>query len=148
MALTRDGMEAAIRGYFDACNRADADRICSYFTPDGTHYFPDGSPFGALRGARSIADCWVRCVRDLGSHWTVDNVVADPASGQAVIEWTHFKAKVGQILRGDEWYAFEPDGRIREIRAYYASATHPGRSVHAIAGFDYAGRGYPMAPPK
>ena len=31
----------------------------SFFTPDGTHYFPAGSPLGVLRGAEAIADCWV-----------------------------------------------------------------------------------------
>jgi ketosteroid isomerase-like protein len=147
MALTRQSMEAAIRGYFDACNRADAEALCACFTPDGTHYFPEGGAFGALRGPRAIADCWVRCVRELGSHWTVDNVIADPEARQAVIEWTHFKPKVGQVLRGDEWYLFDADGRIREIRAYYASPTHAGRAHHGLGGFDYPGRGYPMVPP-
>jgi ketosteroid isomerase-like protein len=146
VTLTRDKMASAIRGYFDACTRGDAAAIAAYFAPDGTHYFPDGSAFGALRGPAQIARCWVQCVRDFGSSWTVDNLVADPDSRQAVIEWTHFKPKVGQVLRGDEWYLFDERGFIREIRAYYASPTHPGRAVHAIGSFDYAGRGYPMAP--
>lgn len=145
MTLTRESMEAAIRGYFDACNRADADGIASYFTADGTHYFPDGSPFGALRGAREIADRWVLCVRELGSHWTVDNVVADPSSRQAVIEWSHFKPKAGQVLRGDEWYLFDrSSGLIREIRAYYASPQAEGLTRLELQGFPYAERGYPL----
>jgi hypothetical protein len=48
------------------------------------------------------------------------------------------------VLRGDEWYQFTPDGKIQEIRAYYASPTHPGVVEHKIGGFDYSGRGYPL----
>jgi hypothetical protein len=147
MTLTRERMERAIRGYFDACNRADGPGIVSYFTLDAVHYFPEGGPYGALRGAKAIADCWVKCVRDLGSWWTVDRVIADPAQAEAVIEWTHFKPKVGQVLRGDEWYKFAPDGRIMEIKAYYACPTHAGVARHEIGGFDYKGRGYPLEPP-
>lgn len=143
--MDRADMERVIRAYFDACNRADKAGIMSYFVPAGTHYFPAGSPFGVLRGAEAIADCWVRCVAELGSRWTVDNFAGDPASGQAVIEWTHFKPKVNLVLRGDEWYRFDGDGRIIEIRAYYACPTHDGIRHHGIGGFDYAARGYPLA---
>ncbi|HWM29941.1 MAG TPA: hypothetical protein VNQ14_15875, partial [Woeseiaceae bacterium] len=67
---------------------------------------------------------------------------------EAVIEWTHFKTKAGIYLRGDEWYVFNEDGLIREIRAYYAcpAATEPARS-HEIGDFPYAGLGYPLVPP-
>lgn len=147
MPLTRDHMETAIRDYFDACNRGDGPAIEKYFTEDGVHYFPEGSPFGALRGAKAIAACWVTCVRDLGSWWTIDRMVVDVEKQEAVIEWTHFKPKVGQTLRGDEWYIFEPSGLIAEIKAYYASPTHPGTALHEIGGYDYRGRGYPMAAP-
>ena len=145
MSISREQMERSIRDYFDAANRADRKGIVSFFVPEGTHYFPEGSPFGVLRGAAAIADCWVNCVNEIGSHWTVDNFAGDPESGQAVIEWTHFKNKLGLILRGDEWYRFADDGRITEIRAYYAAPTHAGVKEHRIEGLDYAGRGYPMA---
>ena len=114
------------------------------FAESGTHYFPEGSPFGVLRGSVAIGDCWARCVEELGSFWTVDNFVGDPETGKAVIEWTHFKKRVGQVLRGDEWYQFTPDGKILEIRAYYASPAHPGVIEHKVGGFDYEGRGYPI----
>ena len=137
-------MEATIRGYFADCNRGDAARIARWFVADAVHYFPAGSPFGALRGAERIGQCWAECVEKLGSHWTVDNIVASAENGQAVIEWTHFKPKAGQVLRGDEWYRFAADGKILEIRAYYACPTHPGTMEHGLGGFDYPGRGYPM----
>ncbi len=142
--LTKDLMEKTIRDYFDACNTGSSEAVQAYFTKDGTHYFPEGSPFGVLRGSVAIGDCWAKCVAEIGSFWTVDNFVGDPETGKAVIEWTHFKKKIGQVLRGDEWYQFTPDGKIQEIRAYYASPTHPGVTEHRIGGFDYEGRGYPL----
>ncbi|HEY8856989.1 MAG TPA: nuclear transport factor 2 family protein [Rugosibacter sp.] len=148
MAISRAQMETTIRNYFSACNRADKEKVMSFFIPEGTHYFPEGSPFGVLRGAQAIADCWVSCVNDLGSYWTVDNFAGDMESHQAVIEWSHFKKKNKQLLRGDEWYRFTEDGLIIEIRAYYAAPTHAGVTEHRIGGFDYAGRGYPLLPPE
>lgn len=146
MQLTTQWMEQTIRDYFAACNAADKAAIMAFFAPDGTHYFPAGSPFGVLRGAAAIADCWVRCVQELGSHWTVDNFVGDPATRKVAIEWSHFKQKPGLLLRGDEWYRFGEDGRILEIRAYYAAPTHDGVTAHGLGSFDYAGRGYPLQP--
>jgi ketosteroid isomerase-like protein len=64
MGFTRDEIENSIRAYFDACNEADTDKIKSFFTNDAVHYFPEGSPFGALRGSQAIADCWVHCVNE------------------------------------------------------------------------------------
>ncbi len=145
--LTRESMERTIRTYFGACNSGDPDRVAAFFTPEAVHYFPAGSPFGALRGARAIGECWARCVRDLGSHWTVDYFLGDPERREAVIEWTHFKPKVGGYLRGDEWYRFASDGRIAEIRAYYACPSGAPGQIHEIGGYDYAGRGYPLTLP-
>ena len=51
-------MEQRIGAYFAACTQADKPRLMSYFTPDAIHYFPLGSPLGALRGAEANADCW------------------------------------------------------------------------------------------
>ena len=103
--------------------------------------------FGALRGSRAIAQCWMRCVNQLGSYWTIDHMIVDPKAQEVVIEWTHFKLKVGQILRGDEWYRFNDEGLITEIKAYYACPTHDDVLVHQVGGYPYAERGYPMDPP-
>lgn len=62
------------------------------------------------------------------------------AAGQAVI-------CSAQMLRGDEWYLFSERGLIREIRAYYASPQTETLARLELGGFDYAGRGYPLAPP-
>jgi hypothetical protein len=47
------------------------------------------------------------------------------------------------VLRGDEWYHFDPDsGLIAEIRAYYASPQATGLDRLELAGYPYAERGY------
>ncbi|MEZ5837127.1 MAG: hypothetical protein R3D03_15585 [Geminicoccaceae bacterium] len=63
-----------------------------------------------------------------------------------MIEWTHWKTAIGEVLRGDEWYAFNEDITGREIRAYCASPVD--RTMARLHGFDYEGRGYHMAPPE
>ncbi|MSR14591.1 MAG: nuclear transport factor 2 family protein [Gammaproteobacteria bacterium] len=146
MSLGKEQMLATIRTYFGACSAADKPRLMRYFTPDAVHYFPSGSPFGALRGSEAIADCWCRCVGEWGSSWTVDSFIGDEATRQAVIEWTHFKPKIQAVLRGDEWYRFDENGLIIEIRAYYACPAQRGVAVHEIAEYPYAAFGYPLTP--
>ena len=146
--LTQQGMERLIRTYFDACNAADPDAIAACFVEDAVHYFPPGMYGGPFEGAGSIARSWVSAVERVGSVWTVDQVLADPASARAVIEWTHFKTFAGTVLRGDEWYAFDPgSGLISEIRAYYASPQAADLDRLELSGFDYAARGYPVRSP-
>ena len=146
--LTAESMEEAIRGYFDACNSGDAERIAAYFTPEAVHYFPPGMYEGPFRGARTIGERWQQAVETLGSVWTLDQVIADPASARAVIEWTHFKTFQNKMLRGDEWYIFDPKtGLIEEIRAYYASPQDAELKHLELGGFDYPGRGYATQPP-
>jgi hypothetical protein len=140
-------MEQRIRDYFAACNSGVIERIAGHFEPDAVHYFPPGMYEGPFRGALTIAKKWNQAVEKLGSYWTVDQVICDPATRRAVIEWTHFKRKQGVILRGDEWYVFSPGGLISEIRAYYASPQDASLKALELGGYDYAGRGYPMKAP-
>jgi methyltransferase len=144
----RAHMRELITRYFDACNAADADGVARCFVPDAVHYFPPGMYGGAWRGARLIGERWAESVATRGSAWTVDRIVCEPESGQAVIEWTHYKTRDGTVLRGDEWYLFDPDtGLIAEIRAYYASPQDPSRQRLELDGFDYQGRGYHLESP-
>lgn len=146
--LTAQGMEDTIRAYFDACNSGKAEAVAAFFTPDAVHYFPPGMYEGPFVGAETIGRRWSGAVADLGSIWTVDQVLCDPATARAVIEWTHFKTRSGTVLRGDEWYVFDPaTGLIEEIRAYYASPQDASLTRLEIEGLDYAGRGYPLEPP-
>ena len=148
MALTSAGMESLIRTYFDGCNEADVGKMVSCFVPEAVHYFPPGMYGGPFVGAQTIAERWVAAVQKLGSVWTVDQVLTDPAGARAVIEWTHFKTYAGTVLRGDEWYRFDRDtGLVREIRAYYASPQEPSLERLELGGYDYAGLGYPLEPP-
>ncbi len=136
--------ERLIHEYFDCCNRADAHGIAACFVADAVHYFPPGMYGGPFRGARSIAERWVWAVETLGSQWSVDEIICDPATDRAVIEWTHHKRGVGVVLRGDEWYHFDPEsGLIVEIRAYYASPQAEDRTRMELEAFPYAERGYP-----
>jgi hypothetical protein len=138
-------MDARIRTYFDGCNEADVEKMVACFVPAAVHYFPPGMYGGAWRGARLIAERWAASVATRGSAWTIDRMVCDPASHQAVIEWTHWKTAEGAVLRGDEWYAFEPESLlVKEIRAYYASPQDPTLGRLELDGFDYAGQGYPL----
>ena len=146
-ALTAEGIERHIRDYFAACNAGDVDAIAAFFEPDAVHYFPPGMYEGPFKGARLIGEKWKAAVEGLGSHWTIDQVICDPPTRRAVIEWTHFKRKSGVILRGDEWYIFSPRGLIQEIRAYYASPQDGALQTLQLGGFDYAGRGYPTKAP-
>ena len=148
MTTLADKAEALIRRYFDMCNAADRQGLIDCFTPDGVHYFPPGLPGAPWRGAEAIADGWVWCVQNLGSRWTIEKVFATPDGREAVIEWTHWKTAVGEVLRGDEWYVFNDDvTRIAEIRAYYASPVDKAEPVNQLHRFDYEGRGYHTAPP-
>lgn len=148
IARRAEAMERTIRTYFDGCNEADADKIVSCLTKDAVHYFPPRMYKGPFVGARTIAERWVTAVREIGSYWSVDNLLIEPISYRAVMEWTHYKTKQGKRLRGDEWYEFDPEsGLIKEIRAYYASPQADDLAELELGGFDYRGRGYPDAPP-
>jgi hypothetical protein len=145
--LTAQALEARIRAYFEACNAGDLERIAAHFEPQAVHYFPPGTYEGPFRGARTIAAKWSAAVQNLGSCWTVDQMLCDAPSRRAVIECTHFKRKQAIVLRGDEWYRFSERGLIEEIRAYYACPQAAGMARFELGGFDYAGRGYPIDPP-
>ncbi|MHC1562619.1 nuclear transport factor 2 family protein [Actinomycetospora sp. C-140] len=138
-------LETTVRGYMDACTAGDADLVAAHLAGNARHYFPPDMYDGPWVGARVIGQRWATAVRERGSSWTVDAIVVDEPRRQAVCEWTHHKGSLGVILRGAEWYEFDDDGRITEIRAYYASPQATGYTRLELGGFDYADRGYPHA---
>jgi ketosteroid isomerase-like protein len=147
--LDAGAMKALLRRYYAACDSGDAAAIAACFTPDAVHYFPATPRYGPWRGAAAIAAGWAETVRRTGAVWTIDRMVVDADEAVAVVEWTQFRPRHGKRLRGDEWYAFDrASGRIAEVRAYFAATEHDGQAVHELGGFDYAGRGYPVAPPR
>jgi ketosteroid isomerase-like protein len=147
-AISPAAMEATIRRYFDACNAADYEALMACFTADAVHYFPPGLPEIPWRGADTIARKWIWCVENLGSQWTIEKIICSSTAPEAVIEWTHWKNKPDTALRGDEWYVFdEASGKIKEIRAFYASAADPSLKISEWPEFDYRGRSYHMKSP-
>lgn len=140
----RQHMIRAVRAYFEACNAASRERFAAVLAEGCVHYFPPltGSPY---LGRDAIADLWIGFVREKGSQWTIDRVVCDGA--EICVEWTHFKPKVGEHIRGSEWYTFDADGKIDAIWAHYASPRDPARAANELDGFDYAGQAYPLAAP-
>ena len=140
--------ETLIRRYFDRCNAADRQGLIDCFTPDAVHYFPPGLPGTPWRSAEAIADGWLWCVEHLGSRWTIEKILVGPDGREAVIEWTHWKTAMGEVLRGDEWYRFDDAiSRITEIRAYYASPVDKSAPVNQLNEFDYQARGYALVAP-
>lgn len=139
--------QALIHEYYAACNAGDASRIAACFEPDAVHYFPPGMYGGPFQGAQTIGERWRDAVATMGSHWVIEQLLVDPEHDRAVLEWTHYKTRTGTVLRGDEWFEFDPgSGRIREVRAYYASPQAPDLERLELGGFDYRGRGYSMGP--
>ena len=133
-------MEQAIRRYFAACNTGDVEAVAAFFTPDAVHYVPPGYG-GPARGGRAIGELIARLVQDTASRWSIDQVICDPGSNCAVIEWT--VRRTGVLARGTEWYEFDPGaGLITEVRAYLASPPAAGASRVELEGFPYAERGY------
>ncbi|MGE0737025.1 MAG: nuclear transport factor 2 family protein [Alphaproteobacteria bacterium] len=148
-AAKRARMEAHIRRYFDACNAPARQGLMDSFTDDAVHYFPANRRYGPWRGAAAIADGWLATVKHTRAVWTVDRVLIDPTRDEAAIEWTQFRPASGKILRGDEWYLFDPaSGKIKEVRCYFAAPEPDDAKVTELGGFDYAGRGYPLRPPR
>ena len=143
-ALTKADMEQRIRDYFAACNSADAGRIAAFFTPDAVHYFPGELYGGPCRGSERIGQKCSEMVRRFGTFWTIDQLVCDPDTGRAATEWTLDNQKIGVLIRGAEWYHFDADGLLVEVRAFVAMAPDRTRARYELGGFDYAGRGYAL----
>jgi ketosteroid isomerase-like protein len=148
VSITAQQIESLLRAYFDACNAADAKTIAACFAADATHYFPANERYGPWRGGRRIADEFAAAARKSHMAWTIDAIAVDVGRAVAVVEWTQFRQRNGKRLRGTDWYVFDrASGLIAEVRAYFASDEHRGQSVHELGGFDYAGRGFAVAPP-
>ncbi len=141
----KNALVECVRKYFEACNEGNCEKMYSCFADDVVHYFPAGVG-GPYIGKKSIANLWINSARTNGSRWTIDRIVANAST--VAIEWSHFKPKVGELIRGAEWYEFNAHGLITVIRAYYASPRDAHRKVNELEGFSYASRGFPVTPPE
>ena len=111
---------------------------------DVIHYFPP-QVGGPDRGKEALANLWIKFVTEKGLQWTIDRLVCD--GHEVAIEWTHFKTRVGEHIRGAEWYEFDSAGKITEIRAYYASPRDVNAPANELEGFPYAEKGFPLTAP-
>jgi methyltransferase len=140
-------MEKVIREYIHACNRADANAIAACFSPEAVHYFPTGYS-QKWSGASTIGDNFARVVRARGRCWTVDQVLVDVERHAGVLEWTSFTGQNDSIMRGVDWFVFDPQTlRIQEVRPYTAAPVQPTMARQELGDFDYAVRGYPTSRP-
>jgi hypothetical protein len=138
------GIEQAIRDYIQACNDGDADRVTACFSSNAVHHFPTVAKWS---GASTIGGNFSKRVQALGHLWTVDKVLVDADRRAGVLEWTQF-VKEGRVLRGVDWFVFEPGSfRIQEIGAYGAAPIQRDLVRQELQDFDYAGRGYPVSRP-
>jgi ketosteroid isomerase-like protein len=132
-----------VRGYYEALNTGDPEKVAAFFTEDATHYY---TRLGPHEGARAIAENAKLGVEQLDGQWHMYNGIEE--GDQAVIEWamTWRDPETGErrLDRGTEWFLFR-DGLIAEVRAYF----HGGRRNRSgdLIGFDHAGRGHTVLEP-
>ena len=124
-----------VRAYYDDLRTGDADAVARHFSADAVHYYTRRAPH---RG-REIADHAALAVEHLNAIWRLENAVGDDE--QVAIEWSmefdHPKDPSRRMLdRGTEWFRFDADGLITEVRAYY------NERGGDLQGFDHAGRGH------
>jgi|SRR5215216_2891551 len=123
-----------VKAYYEALSSGDADSVAKFFTDDAVHYYTRMAPH---RGGRQIAERAAWAVNNIEAEWSMYNGIDD--GEQACIEWamawTHPETGERKLDRGTEWFLFDEDGKIREVRAYY------NRSGDLIE-FDHAGRGH------
>ncbi len=117
-------MEEVIRAFIRSSSRADANGIAECLTPGAVHYFP--SEFAPKwTGAVIIARNIVNLVHERGLCWTVDHVLIDTDQSAGAMEWTSFARQHDTVVRGVDWFLFDPQtSRIKEVRTYRA-ASHP-----------------------
>ena len=143
MTATRPAqrIEQVIRTYIQACNDADAEAIAACFCREAIHYFP-WSPKWA--GAATIGSHFASIVRERRVRWTVDQLLVDVDRCAGALEWTRLSELHARLVRGVDWFVFEPTTYlIQEIRPYAAAPIHPDMTRQELLDFDYAARGYP-----
>jgi hypothetical protein len=127
-----------IRGYYDALNTGDPERVASFFCDDAVHYY---TRLGPHEGARTIGEHTKWAVENLEGQWFMESGIEQ--GDEACIEWTMTwrDPKSGELRldRGTEWFRFS-EGKIAEVRAYFHSG--PKNRSGDLIGFDHAGRGY------
>ena len=137
-------MKRTVVTYFDACGKDDVNAIAAYFAPGAVHYLPNHPP---LLGGAAIGTLIVDILRKFGGEYFIDRVFTNVEQYTAAVEWSKTYHQSDRILRGYEFYEFDPASiLIREVRGYFAAGPNPEKTRHELVGFDYAGRGYKTLP--
>ena len=135
-------MEQVVRTYIQGCNDADAKMIAACFLPEAVHYFPPGRT--RWLGAVTIGGNFAKAVQEHGFQWSVDQLLSDVDRYATTMEWTRINRQRDRLVRGVDWFVFEPRTfSIQEIRCYYAAPLHADMQRQQLIDFDYAARGYP-----
>ena len=115
------------------------------FCSEAVHYSPWTPKWS---GAATIGNNFAKVVREQGISWMVDQLLIDVDQSAAALEWTGFNRQHARIVRGVDWFVFEPHTLcIQEIRPYAAAPIHPDKPRQELLDFDYVGRGYPTTFP-
>jgi hypothetical protein len=109
------------------------------------HYFPAGDPRRTKWvGAATIGSNFASIVTQQRVYWTVDQLVIDAERSAAVREWTRVNRERDRLIRGVDWFVFDPETlSILEVLPYTAAPMISDLPHQQLGGFDYAGRGYP-----
>lgn len=143
MTSSQDRAVTAVRAYFDACNSGDRSAFFELFEEGACHYLPKGM-FGPFKDVESLFGQWRRDADENGSYWLLDTAFADAQGRSAVAEWTAVKPAQKIYFRGVDVFAFTPQGRVKEVRVYYATARDPSAGPNELGGYDYAGAGWSL----
>lgn len=133
-------MERIIVSYFEACRKEDVNAIAACFAPGAVHYLLNHPP---LLGGVAIGTLIVDILRNFGGEYFIDRIFTNAEQCAATVEWLKTSHQSDRIVRGYEFYEFDPASiLIREIRGYFAAAPNPDNTRHELVGFDNAGWGY------
>src|ERR1035437_6155265 len=102
-----------------------------------------GSVHQSIGQEAVLAGGFAKRVQEHGVCWTVDQVLTDVDRHAATLEWTRFNRQRDRLLRGVDWFVFEPQTfSIQEVRCYWATLIDPDMVRQELLDFDYARRGY------
>jgi ketosteroid isomerase-like protein len=129
-----------VRAYYEDLRSTDAADIRRHFSADAVHFYTRRE---ADRTNARIAEYAALAVTHLGAVWRLEHLAGSP-DGAVAIEWTmEFDSpKTGERMldRGAEFFEFDDDGLITEVRAYY------NERGGDLRGFDHKGRGHAVLP--
>ncbi|MRU17094.1 nuclear transport factor 2 family protein [Roseovarius sp. A21] len=138
-----NALECAVLDYFNACNSRDESGIRNVFDKDVVNYLPGGM-FGPVHGVEPLIELWKSEGEQINSHWHIETVFGDPERKTAVAEWTAMKPGRNKMYRGVDWFTFNDEGKITEVRGYYAAPRDDSLGSNELGGFPYAERGWTM----